>query len=291
MIFAFIREHRRHYPVRVLCEVLGVSHGGFYAWLERPASAREVRRRELAEKVRVVHEKNRRVYGSPRVHRALVDAGESVCRNTVARVMRAEGIRARTWKRVGPRTTDSAHPHPIAPNRLARRFACDRLDQVWLSDITYIPTAEGFVYLAGVMDLCSRRIIGWSMAEHMRAELAEAALSMALAERGLSPGRAHAALLHHSDRGVQYAAGSYQEALRRHGVEASMSNAGECHDNAPKESFWGKLKTELVYPENFTTKQEAKAAVFDYIETFYNRQRLHSAIGYTSPERFEAAMR
>jgi transposase InsO family protein len=284
--FAFIREHRHAFGVQRLCEVLGVSHSGYYAWLDRPQSPRAARRSELAEKIRQVHDHNRRVYGSPRVHRALLADGEHVSRNTVARVMKAQGIRARTHRRLRPRTTDAGHACPVAPNLLERRFARARLNEVWLTDITYIPTAEGFLYLAGVMDLCSRRIIGWSMAGHLRSELVEDALRMALEAR-----RPGAGLLHHSDRGVQYACGPYQRLLRRHGITASMSGPGDCYDNAPQESFWGKLKTELVHHQHFATLQEARAAIFDYIEVFYNRQRLHSSIGYVSPEQFEATLK
>jgi putative transposase len=283
--FAFIREHRRPFGVQRLCEVLGVSPSGYYAWLDRPQSPRAARRSELAEKIRQVHDQHRRVYGSPRVHRALLADGEHVCRNTVARVMKAQGIRAKTHRRFRARTTDADHACPIAPNLLDRRFARARLNEVWLTDITYIPTAEGFLYLAGVMDLCSRRIIGWSMAGHLRSELVEDALRMALEAR-----RPGAGLIHHSDRGVQYACGPYQRLLRRHGITTSMSGPGDCYDNAPQESFWGKLKTELVHHQRFATLQEARAAIFDYIEVFYNRQRLHSSIGYLSPEQFEATL-
>jgi len=285
--FAFIRDHQKRFPVRVLCETLEISSSGYYAWLARPVSARARRRSELAEKIRAVHEENRRVYGSPRVHRTLVDGGERVCRNTVAKVMKAHGIRAKTRKRFRVRTTESNHPHPIAPNRLDRRFVAEKINQVWLTDITYIPTGEGFLYLAGVMDLCSRRIIGWSMTNHLRVELVETALQMAVAARGpkLPPG-----LLHHSDRGVQYACGHYQSLLTRHGITASMSGRGDCYDNAPQESFWGKLKTELTHHHRFATREQARRAIFDYIEVFYNRRRLHSSLGYKSPEQFEALL-
>jgi len=285
--FAFIRDHQTEFPVRVLCETLEISSSGYYAWLARPVSARARRRSELAEKIRAVHEENRRVYGSPRVHRTLVDGGERVCRNTVAKVMKAHGIRAKTRKRFRVRTTESNHPHPIAPNRLDRRFVAAKINQVWLTDITYIPTGEGFLYLAGVMDLCSRRIIGWSMTNHLRVELVETALRMAVAARGPKLPRG---LLHHSDRGVQYACGHYQSLLARHGITASMSGRGDCYDNAPQESFWGKLKTELTHHHRFATREQAQRAIFDYIEVFYNRRRLHSSLGYKSPEQFEALL-
>lgn len=290
MTFTFIRDHQEQFPVQALCEVLEVSHSGYYAWRDRPESAQSKRRSELTEKIRRVHEHNRRVYGSPRVHRELINQGEKVCRNTVACTMKKQGIKALTHKRFKVRTTDANHPHPIAPNRLGRKFGCTRLDQVWLTDITSIHTDEGFLHLAGVMDLCSRRIIGWSMAAHMRVELVCEALNMAAATRGLKPGVIHPELLHHSDRGVQYACGQYQDLLGRYGIAVSMSNTGDCYDNAPKESFWGKLKTELVYLRKFTTHEQARSAIFDHIEVFYNRQRLHSSLDYTSPEQFEARL-
>lgn len=286
MIFAFINEHRGELPVTDLCRLLGVSTSGFYAWLGRPASRRELRREQLGEKIRHAFEEGRRVYGSPRVHRALVASGERVSRNTVAKVMRQQGIRAKTHRRFRAATTDSAHGHPVAADALQRRFgSAERPDTVWLVDITYIPTDEGFVYLAGVMDLCTRKIVGWSMAGHMRAELVCDALNMALAAR-----RPGAGLLHHSDRGVQYACGQYRGILAAWGITASMSGVGDCYDNAPVESFWGKLKTELVHHERFATREEARAAVFDYIEVFYNRRRLHSSLGYVSPQRFEDSL-
>lgn len=286
MIVAFINEHQDRYPVRVLCETLGVSTSGYYAARARPDSSRTQRRRELAEEVARVHAQNRQVYGSPRVHRALLDDGRLVCRNTVAKVMKSLGIKARSHRRFRVMTTDSGHPHPIAPDRVQRRFEIKELDSVWTADITYIPTGEGFVYLAGVMDLASRRIVGWSMGSNLHASLACRALEMAVERRRPGPG-----LIHHSDRGVQYACGEFQQLLARHGITASMSRRGNCYDNAVQESFWGKLKTELTHHRRFATRDEAKRALFDYIEVFYNRQRLHSTLGYVSPEQFEARRR
>lgn len=285
MKFAFIREHQERFAVVDLCRVLEVSTSGFYHWLKEPVGKRERRREKLGAEIARVHEANRGVYGSPRVCAALRQEGQSVCRNTVAKVMKSLGIKARTHRRFRVRTTDSNHAHPIAPNVLGRKFSAARTDQVWLTDITYIPTEEGWLYLAGVMDMCSRRIVGWSMAEHMRAGLVRDALSMAIRSR--CPG---AGLLHHSDRGVQYACDDYRRQLEAHGITVSMSRTGDCYDNAPAESFWGKLKTELVYLERFTTREQARAAIFEYIEVFYNRTRLHSSLGYVSPERFEAGM-
>lgn len=285
MKFTFIRNYRQEFPVAAMCRTLEVSRSGFFRFLADPVGKRQKRREELAAAIRRVRQGRREVYGSPRVHRQLVQEGHRVCRNTVAKAMKEAGIQAKTQRRFKVRTTDSNHQHPIAANLLERDFAVEKLNGVWLTDITYIPTDEGFLYLAGVMDLCSRKIIGWSMADHLRAELACDALNMALQAR-----RPSADLLHHSDRGVQYACQEYRQILSGQGITVSMSGPGNCYDNAPKESFWGKLKTELVYLSHFATRQQARAAIFEWIECFYNRERLHSSLGYVSPERFEAAM-
>jgi putative transposase len=282
MSFAFIKQHGAGFPVAAMCRVLAVSKSGFYRWAAHPAGKREARRRELVEAIRAVHTQNREVYGSPRVHRALLSSGRRACRNTVAKLMRQQGLRARTHERFRVKTTDSEHAHPVAPNLLDRRFQADRPNEVWLVDITFIPTDEGFLHLAGVMDLFSRRIIGWSMADHMRAELVRDALNMALAARRPGTG-----LLHHSDRGSQYACGPYRRVLEARGITVSMSGRGDCYDNAPKESFWARFKCELVHLAHFPTRQAARDAVFEYIEVFYNRTRLHSALGFRSPEQFE----
>ena len=285
MKFAFIQQELGGFAVDVCCAVLGVSRAGYYAWRDRPVSARAARRERIAGRIRVAHEANRRVYGSPRVHQVLLAEGERVCRNTVAGIMRQIGIRARTKRKFVPRTTDSNHHRPVAPNLLERRFDAERPNQKWAVDITYVPTAEGWLYLAGVMDLCSRRIVGWSMADHMRSELVLDALAMAMARRQPPPG-----LLHHSDQGVQYASEDYQHLLDRHEMRPSMSGRGDCWDNAPKESFWSTIKTELIHHENYATREQARQSIFEYIETFYNRTRLHSSLGYRSPEAFEASL-
>lgn len=286
MKFRFIHERLAgEHPADVACAVLGVSRSGYYAWRDRPESARGRRRRELAEKVAAVHERNRRVYGSPRVHRALVAAGERVSENTVAKVMREHGIRAKSKKKFVPRTTDSAHRQPVAPNVLGRRFEADVPDRKWAADITFVPTGEGWLYVAAVIDLCSRKVVGWSMADHMRTDLVADALRMAIARRRPGPG-----LLHHSDRGVQYASDDYQALLAERGIVCSMSGKGDCWDNAVMESFWGTLKTELVNHERYETREQARASVFEYVEVFYNRHRLHSSLGYVSPERFERSL-
>ena len=235
MKFTFVREHRRLWPIRVICRVLKVSPSGFYAWRKRPPSARARRRQELLEKIRIAHQENQELYGSPRVHRALLIDGQSVSRNTVARLMRQAKIRAKSRRRFIPRTTDSAHQKPVADNKLNRDFGASSVNRKWLADITYIPTGEGWLYLAAVLDAFSRRIVGWSMAEHLETDLAADALKMALLQRAVR-GRD---LLHHSDRGVQYASEDYQQLLKQKGIEVSMSGRGDCYDNAMMESFWG----------------------------------------------------
>jgi putative transposase len=282
--FAFIAEHLSHLPADVACEVLEVSRSGYYAWLERPASPQSQRRAELAGKIGRVHADHRGVYGSPRVWQALKATGETVSQNTVAKVMRAQGLRGKVKRKFVPRTTDSAHAQPIAPNVLDRQFATDAPNRKWAGDITYIPTDEGWLYLAGVIDLHSRRIVGWSMAEHMQTDLVADALAMALARR-----RPPAGLLHHSDRGVQYASDAYQSLLQENRIQVSMSGKGDCWDNAVMESFWATLKTELVHHEHYATREQARQSIFEYIEVFYNRTRLHSSLGYVSPEAFEAS--
>jgi putative transposase len=282
--FAFIEEHLGGFEVGTACEALGVSRSGYYARLGRPQSGRAKRREELAVKIKAVHEANRGVYGSPRVCRALKAQGEVACENTVARVMADRQIRAKTKRKFVPRTTDGRHGQAVADNVLGRQFTAGLPNRKWAVDITYVPTDEGWLYLAGVIDLCSRMIVGWSMADHMRTELAGDALRMAVARR--CPG---AGLLHHSDRGVQYASDDYQLLLQTQGMQVSMSGKGDCWDNAVAESFWATLKNELVNHERYATREQARASIFEYIEVFYNRQRLHSSLGYQSPEAFEAS--
>jgi len=284
--YAFIKETLAdEFPVTAACDLLGVSRSGYYAWRDRPASAAGKRREELAVKIKKVHDGNRKLYGSPRVHAALLIGGEAVCVNTVAKIMRSQGVRAKTKRAFVPRTTDSAHAHPIAANVLDRQFAAELPDRKWVADITYIPTGEGWLYVAGVLDLCSRKLVGWSMADHMETDLIADALRMAIARR--NPG---AGLLHHSDRGSQYASDAYQHLLKTNGMDVSMSRKGDCWDNACMESFWSTLKTELVHHQDYATREQARASIFEYVEVFYNRVRLHSSIGYVSPETFEAAL-
>jgi putative transposase len=282
--FRFIDEHRRRWPVSAICRVLKVTRSGFYLWKKRKPSARQIRQQKLLAKIRIVERENRELYGSPRVHRALLIDGEVVSRNTVARLMRQAKIRAKTRRRYLPRTTDSRHRQPIADNLLARDFAAPAPNQKWLADITYVPSGEGWLFLAGVLDCFSRRIVGWAMCECMPTDLVSDALKMALLHR--QPG---ADLLHHSDRGVQYASEDYQQLLLNNGITVSMSGRGNCYDNAMMESFWATLKTELIHQQRYATREEARQSIFEYIEVFYNRKRLHSSLGYQSPESFEAA--
>lgn len=286
MKFAFIEEHLASlFPLDVICRVLEVSRSGYYAWRERPESNRAKRREELALRIQRIHEEYRRVYGSPRIFNELKAQGQSVCQNTVADIMKERNIRAKTKRKFVPRTTDANHDQPMADNLLDRQFQAELPNRKWAADITYIPTGEGWLYLAGVIDLCSRKIVGWSMADHMETSLVSDALKMALAHR-----RPEQGLLHHSDRGVQYVSDDYRRLLQAGGMEISMSGKGDCWDNAVIESFWSTLKRELVHQERFATQDQARAAIFEYIEVFYNRKRLHSSLGYVSPEAFEAGL-
>jgi transposase InsO family protein len=266
-----------------MCELLGVSRGGYYAWAGRAESARAADDRTLAAEIRAAYEASRGRYGSPRVHAELRARGRRIGRKRVARLMRGMGLAARRRRRFR-RTTDSRHAFPIAPNLLERNFTAEAPDRVWLADLTYIWTAQGWLYLAAVLDLYTRRVVGWAMADHLRHELTLAALDMAIVRQRPAPG-----LVHHADRGVQYAAHGYRARLRRHGMVCSMSRKGDCWDNAPMESFFATLKGELVEAAEYDTRDEARADLFQYIEGFYNRRRLHSGLGYLTPEQKAAA--
>jgi putative transposase len=269
------------YSIAELCRGLEVSRSGYYAWGRR-RPGRRARENELLRKNLSEHfEKSRGVYGSPRLTVSLQKEGLPCSRNRVARHMRSLGLSARQKKAFRPKTTDSRHAHPISPNRLARMHV-QRPNQVWVSDITYIATAQGWVYLAGVMDLCSRKIVGWATADQLKTSLVQRALAQAVAGRVPEAG-----LVSHSDRGVQYASQEYRQSLQRMGSVPSMSGRGNCYDNAAMESFWSTLKTEWLHGKTFDNQDEAALAIFDYIETFYNPRRLHSALGYRSPVDFE----
>ena len=283
MKFVFIREHSEKYPVSVMCPLLDVSKAGFYDWLERPVSQTSKENAVLVEKIQEIHTESRRTYGAPRVHKALRNQGVRVSPNRVERLMRVNGIRGKQKKRF--RVTNSAsHPFPVAENLLDRNFEVSEPDRFWVSDITYIWTREGWLYLAVTMDLFSRKIVGWSMDSRMPWGLVARAFNMALECRKPDPG-----LMHHSDRGSQYACDNYQGLLKTSETVCSMSRKGNCWDNAVAESFFHTLKTELVYHEDYHTRWEAKRSIFEYIEVFYNRKRLHSTLGYQSPEAYEKA--
>jgi putative transposase len=285
--FAFVAAERASHAVARLCRAIGASVSGFYAWLRAiPAGQnRAEAEAELRGHIGRIFTARHRIYGAPRVRAELRREGRPHSRRRVARLMREMGLAARRGRRRTPRTTDSRHDLPVAPNLLGRRFAADRPDAVWLADISYLPTGEGWLYLAALEDMATREVVGWSMADHLRAGLCVDALVMAL--QRCQPPRG---LVHHSDRGVQYAAEPYRRVLERHGITQSMSRKGDCLDNAPMESFFASLKTEHVHHVRFRTRAEAKAAVFDYVEVFYNRQRLHSALGYRTPAEARASL-
>jgi putative transposase len=269
--------------VKLMCETLVASRSGYYAWLRSDQTVRAQQERALGVRIAEVHAQSRCTYGSPRVTAALRAQGTGIGRNRVARLMRQAGLRGRQKSRFRIRTTDSCHDHPIAPNRLATMPAPTQANKVWVSDMTYVATAEGWLYVAGVLDRCTRRLVGWAMGPSLDTALPLDALRMALNQRQPERG-----LVHHSDRGVQYASAAYRDALADHGLVASMSRRGNCYDNAAMEAFWSSLKNELVHRRRFRTREEARTAIFDYIEGFYNRTRLHSALGYQSPLDYES---
>jgi len=279
-----IEAEKERYSVAMMCRALEISRSGYYAWRERGPSTRAVEDARLSQQIASIHTESRRTYGSPRVHAELSDRGERTGRKRVARLMRAQQLWGRRKRRFR-RTTDSNHDQPIAANLVQRRFKVERPDACWVGDITYLWTAQGWLYLAVLIDLHSRRVVGWSMSEQIDAELALGALEMALGHRRPEQ------LVHHSDRGSQYASGAYRERLKKHGITASMSRRGDCYDNAVAESFFSTLKMELVYRTGWTTRLEARTEVHEYIEVFYNRRRRHSTLGYRTPVEFEHASR
>jgi len=281
--FPFIAAHRPHFRLRSLCRVLGVSRSGYYAWLARPAPRRAERNQALLVHIRAAYERGRRTYGAPRIHQALVQQGIAAGRHRIARLMRCEGIVACTERRFRWTATPRSEL-PAAPNRLQREFTAPAPNRRWVSDITSFPTGQGWLHLAIVLDLFSRRVVGWAVHAALTQALVREALAMALAERRPAPG-----LLFHSDRGGQYLAASVQELLDAHGIVASTNRPATCLDNAVAESFFHTLKTELIYHHHYRTREEARLAIFDYIATFYNRTRLHSSVGYRSPDHHELA--
>ena len=283
MRYDFVESHRGRWPVRLMCRVLRVSPGGYYDWRGRPQSSRAAGHDALVVAIKAIHVETKARYGSPRVHAELVARGNRCCVNTVARLMRREGVVANTRRKFRV-TTDSKHGRPVAENVLDRQFRPEAPNQAWTADITYVATCEGWLYLAAVEDLHSRRIVGWSMGPRIDSRLVVDALEMAVARR--LPGEG---LVAHSDRGSQYASEHYQSLLTGHGITCSMSRRGNCWDNAPMESFFASLKKELIQGETFATREEARASIFEYIEIFFNSIRRHSSLGYRSPAEYERA--
>ena len=283
MKFRVVEDCRNAWPVQALCRMLGVSTAGYYAWRSRPESKRAVESRALLAGIRQAHADSGGRYGSPRVHAALRAHGRKAGRGRVERLMRRHGVRGLIAKRRSVQTTDSRHPFPVAPNLLDRKFSTtSKPNEVWLADLTYIATGEGWLYMAAIMDLHTRKIIGWSMRDHLGAELATSALLMATQRQ-----QPQAGLVHHSDRGIQHACGDYQAALSQAGITASMSRRANPLDNAPMESFFHTLKTELVHHRTYATRDGAKRDLFAYVEGFYNHQRLHSTLDYRTPDQAE----
>lgn len=274
-----MQEHSQEYPVRLMCRVLGVSHGGYYRWLSAPVSERERQNNALIRKIEQIHDASRKTYGSPRVHAQLKALGEHCSRGRIERLMRKNGIRVKKRKSYR-KTTNSKHGMRISPNLIERNFTTARPNQVWASDVTYLWTHEGWLYLAITLDLYSRRVVGWSMSERLTSELVLDCLDAALTQRGASAG-----LIHHSDRGKEYASYPFRARLAESGIRQSMSREADCWDNAVAESFFRSLKSECA--EVFKTRVEAQQRIFDWIEVFYNRQRLHSTIGYQAPAVYE----
>jgi putative transposase len=281
MMFELVDELRVDFTIDLLCETLNVSASGYYARRVRSPSARAIETEKLLADIRKIHAEHPS-YGSPRVHAQLMVQGHAVSRGRVENIMADNDIYANTKRRFRVCTTDSKHDFPVAENLLDRNFRAFRSNQKWVADITYIPTNEGWLYLAAIMDLCTRKIVGWAMRDHMRTQLPLAALTMAIQRQ-----RPGAGLIHHSDRGSQYADKDYRKMLKDRKITASMSRKGNCWDNAQMESFFHTLKTEDVHHRRFKTKEEAKLALFRYIEIYYNSRRLHSAIGYITPAQME----
>ena len=278
----FIAAQKTRYSVRRLCAALGVSRAWVYGAVD-PARAERLAQKDAAEQedlaaIHVAFDRSRKRYGAPRIHADLRRQGREISRWRVAKLMKENGIRPQRRRRRRPVTTDSRHAYRVAPNLLERNFSAQEPDQVWLADISYVPTDEGWLYVAAVKDLATCEIVGWSLSDSLKSQLCLDALGMAVRNRRPAPG-----LIQHSDRGVQYACDAYARALETHGMRASMSRKGDCLDNAPMESFFSSLKTELVHRTRFRTRAEARATLFEYIEVFYNRHRLHSSLGYRTP--------
>lgn len=283
MIYQFIKEHQHQFRLVKMCEVLGVSRSGYYDWLKRPESGQKARNRELTSAVKEVFVKSQNIYGSRKITRKLRKDNVVVSERTVGRIMKEEGIRSKTVRKYKA-TTNSKHSLPVYPNLLNQNFRTDGPGRAWVTDITYIPTREGWLYLASVMDLYSRKIIGFETGERMTKELVIKALDRAMTNQPPKEG-----LIHHSDRGSQYASKDYTDKLKEAGITISMSRKGNCYDNACIESFHSIIKKELIFHQDYTTREEARKSIFSYIVTFYNSWRMHSTLGYMTPNEFERA--
>lgn len=282
MRYAVIERHRDQHAIQLMCRALAVSRSGYYDWAGRPSSARTQRHQMLTDKIRYFHQASRQTYGAPRIRKDLMEAGERVGENTVALLMQRAKIVPKTVRKF--RVTTDSRKTKAAPNHLQRRFTAARPNERWVSDITFIPSREGWLYLSVIIDLYSRAVIGWAMHNRMTTLLVTDALKMALMRR-----KVRSSLLLHSDQGSQYAASDYQALLAKNGIQCSMSRKGNCWDNAVAESFFHTLKTELVHHEDYRSRTQAKASIFEYIEVFYNRQRRHSHLGQIAPLVFEKA--
>jgi transposase InsO family protein len=283
--YQFIADHDQAYPVTLMCRVLGVVRSGYYRWCKTPVGKRKMADMILSMHIKDIFKQSRDTYGSYRIQATLVDEGIRCGRKRVARLVRENDLKPKAVRRFKVMTTDSKHKFPVASNVLDQDFTAQSPDQIWLSDITYVATAEGWLYLAAVMDLYSRRIVGWAMSDSLHRQLVIDALQMAITARQPLPG-----LLHHSDRGSQYASDEYQALLTQYQMVGTVpvSRQGNCYDNAPMESFFGTFKTELIFDQDYATRNEAKLDIFEYIEVFYNRYRRHSSLGYKSPANYEA---
>ena len=278
MRFKFIHEHREEFNLDIMLRVLEVSKGGYYEWRKRPESTRSTKRKILSQKIKTIHQNSRNTYGAVRVHASLLEENEVCCKPVVASIMREQGLKGKRKGRIRQKTTNSKHAHPIAQNKLERAFNASKPDLKWASDITYLPTNEGWLYLAVTLDLFSRKVVGWSMSESLESKLVLDSLEMARVSRNPLAG-----LLHHSDRGVQYAALDFQRALVRLEAVQSMSRKGDCWDNAVVESFFASLKCELDLENPIGSRADTRAMVFEWIEVWYNRERRHSSLGFLSP--------
>ncbi len=281
MKYEFIKTHRKEYKVVRLCEALDVSSSGFYDWLDRPESDRSLENKRLTKKIEYFHRASREVYGSPKIHKDLIEDGELCSKNRVSRLMKASNIKSKLARKFVI-TTDSKNTMKPAPDLLQRQFTVSNCNEAWVSDTTFIATREGWLYLAVILDLYSRQVIGWSMKNQNNTELVQEALTMSIWRRGKVD-----AVIVHSDQGSTYASGDYQKQLKEHKLRCSMSRKGECLDNAVAESFFGTLKNELVHHEDYRTRAEARQSIFEYIEVFYNRKRRHAFLGYRTPVDYE----